>query len=170
MVYVILALVAGVTIVINRIINANLAHKIGLLQGTFFNYLTGLITALIVLVISNEVISINRLGDAVGLPWWAYMGGAVGVIVVGLSSCMNAKTSAFYLTLFMFVGQLFVGTIIDYMRVGTVSMGQIIGGVLVLAGLTYNLRTDKKMEKELEEENKIAIEGMRKLIKQDSKK
>lgn len=147
MIYVVLAFLAGVTIVVNRIINANLADKVGLLQGTFFNYLTGLVTAIVVLLISNEVILLT----GAKVPWWAYLGGAVGVLVVGLSSYMNSKTSAFYLTLFMFIGQLFVGVVIDYMRSGVVSIGQIIGGILVLAGLTYNLRVDKKSDGQLEQ-------------------
>lgn len=151
MIYVILALLAGVTIVVNRIINAKLADKIGLLQGTFFNYLTGFITATIVLIISSEIISVSKLEDITKLPWWAYMGGAVGVVVVGLSSYMNSKTSVFYLTLFMFIGQLFVGAMIDYIRGGAVSTGQIIGGLLVLVGLAYNLSIDKKAEKEAQE-------------------
>jgi transporter family-2 protein len=52
--------------------------------------------------------------------------------------------SAFYLTLFIFIGQLFVGIIIDYFTLKELSLGKIAGGLLVLFGLSYNLLLDKK--------------------------
>ena len=42
MLYICIAILAGVSIVVARIINANLAKEIGNWEGTFFNYITGL--------------------------------------------------------------------------------------------------------------------------------
>ncbi len=42
MLYITIAILAGVSIVVARIINANLAKEIGNWEGTFFNYITGL--------------------------------------------------------------------------------------------------------------------------------
>ncbi|MDR4190907.1 EamA-like transporter family protein, partial [Bacillus pseudomycoides] len=42
MLYICIAILAGISIVVARIINANLAAEIGIFQGTFVNYITGL--------------------------------------------------------------------------------------------------------------------------------
>lgn len=139
--YILLAIIAGVSIVLSRIINFNLADKIGVFQGTLFNYIFGLTFSGIFLVLSNENIfnEINTLRD---VPWWAYLGGFVGVGVVALSTYITPKISVFYLTIFIFIVQLFLGGVIDYITLHELSMGKIIGGMLVLVGLIYNVRLD----------------------------
>jgi len=56
---------------------------------------------------------------------------------------MTPRISSFYLTLFIFIGQLFMGIVIDYITLGKASTGKVIGGILVLIGLAYNLIVDK---------------------------
>lgn len=142
MLYIFISILAGVSIVIARIINSNLAERIGIFQGTFFNYVVGLLFSVIFLFFSNEAMNISKLNLS-SIPWWAYTGGLAGVAVVGLSSYITPKISAFYLTLLMFIGQLFVGVVIDYFTIGELSIGKLIGGLLVLAGFAYNLNVDK---------------------------
>lgn len=145
MVYLIISILAGVSIVIARIINSNLADKIGLLEGTLINFVTGLMLSLVFLLFSSEAVSFSTL-DFTQVPSWAYLGGAAGVIVIFLSSYLTPKVSAFYLTLFIFIGQLFTGIVIDYFTLGELSQGKILGGLLVLFGLVFNLRIDRKQE------------------------
>jgi transporter family-2 protein len=145
MVYLIISILAGVSIVIARIINSNLADKIGLLEGTLINFVTGLMLSLVFLLFSSEAVSFSTL-DLPEVPSWAYLGGAAGVIVIFLSSYLTPKVSAFYLTLFIFIGQLFTGIVIDYFTLGELSLGKILGGLLVLFGLIFNLRIDRKQE------------------------
>lgn len=139
----VLAVLAGVSIVVSRIINANLGDKIGVFSSTFFNYIVGFTISLFILLFTKEVANVTNLplGD---VPFWGYLGGFLGVIVVSLSSVAAPKISAFYMTLFCFIGQLSVGIIIDYVTLGTLSPGKVIGGILVLVGLSYNLNVDKK--------------------------
>ncbi len=54
MLYVMIAILAGVSIVVARIINANLAAKIGNWEGTFFNYITGLFFSMLFLIFSSD--------------------------------------------------------------------------------------------------------------------
>lgn len=82
------------------------------------------------------------------VPFWAFLGGLLGVIVVSISNLVTPKISSFYLTLIIFVGQLFTGIIFDYFSQGLISIGKIIGGLLVILGLSYNLIVDKKLLKE----------------------
>jgi bacterial/archaeal transporter family-2 protein len=143
MLYVLLSILAGVSIVISRIINSNLANKIGIFQGTFFNYIVGLFFSFLFLFISSESLNISTT-SLHKIPLWAYLGGLTGVLVVTLSNFITPKISAFYLTLIIFIGQLFVGIIIDYLTSNILSPGKLIGGTLVLIGLAYNLIIDLK--------------------------
>jgi transporter family-2 protein len=143
---VLLAIFAGVCIVVSRTINANLAGIVGILQGTIFNYIVGLIFSIVFLLFSSERVSIFHI-DLISVPWWAYLGGVIGVFVVVLSSYITPKISAFYLTLLIFIAQLFVGMIIDYFTLNIFSPGKVIGGLIVFIGLTYNLVLDAKARK-----------------------
>lgn len=143
MIYALFAIGAGVSIVISRIINSNLADKIGVFQGTFFNYVTGLLFSGMFLFLSTETFNISYQ-ILITVPFWAYLGGLVGVAVVAMSNIVTPKVSTFYLTLIIFIGQLLAGIIIDYYTLSLISMGKVIGGLLVVAGLTYNLTIDKK--------------------------
>lgn len=143
MFYMLPAVFGGILIVISRIINSNLATKIGVLQGTFFNFISGLLLSFIFFIINKETIPHSNL-DFNTVPLWAYFGGFVGLLIVVLSNYMTPKVPVFYLTLFMFVGQLFTGIIIDYFTSNKFSFGKIVGGLLVLIGLIYNLFLDKK--------------------------
>jgi bacterial/archaeal transporter family-2 protein len=140
---ILVAIIAGASIVAARNINSILAEKNGLLAGTFFNYLTGLSLSFIFLLISNDRISLS-VSSYSTVPIWAYLGGLLGVLIVAVSNLVTPKISAFYLTLIIFIGQLFTGIAIDYFALDLVSLGKILGGLLVLAGLTYNLIIDKK--------------------------
>lgn len=156
---ILLAILAGVSIVLSRIINYVLADKIGLFQGTFFNYLTGFIGSLVLLLFSRETMSLFAPASYQG-TWWAYIGGAVGVGVIALSSHLSSKISAFYLTLLLFVGQLFGGMVLDYLVSGDFSIQKIVGGVLVVIGLSYNLWVDSRNTKTKEHFNSNLKEGV----------
>ncbi|MGX7024643.1 DMT family transporter [Vagococcus hydrophili] len=143
LIYFLLAFLAGVSIVIARIINAQLAGRIGLFESTYFNYLTGLGSSIIILLISGELLGFS-ISNVEKIPYWAYLGGVLSILVVVLSSYITPKISVFYQTLFVFVGQLFVGMLIDYVLLQELSVNKIIGGSLVLCGLIFNLVVDKK--------------------------
>ena len=143
MLYAVLAILAGVSIVISRTFNSNLASKIGIFQGTFINYIVGLFFSFLFFFISRESLNIST-ASLHSIPIWAYLGGLTGVLVVTLSNFITPRISAFYLTLIIFIGQLFVGIIIDYFASNMLSPGKLIGGFLVLMGLAYNLIIDFK--------------------------
>jgi len=145
MLYVCIAILAGISIVVARIINANLATKIGIFQGTFVNYITGLFFSFLFLIFSNESLHVST-PTLQSIPFVVYLGGLVGVIVIVLSNYITPRISSFYLTLLIFVGQLFMGVLIDFFNSGDVSIGKVIGGFLVLLGLTYNLLLDRTYE------------------------
>lgn len=145
MLFIIISIASGAIVVISRILNTRLSEKVGLLESSFFNYLTGLLCALILFAIIKDKITLSQLST---LPFWAYLGGALGIIIVILSSVVTPKMSSFYLTLIIFIGQIFSGIIIDCLILKTIPFQKIIGGLLVITGLGYNLYIDSE-KKEL---------------------
>jgi transporter family-2 protein len=143
MFFIIISIASGAIVVISRILNTRLSEKVGLLESSFFNYLTGLLSAIILFVIIKDKITLSQLNT---LPFWAYLGGALGIIIVILSSVVTPKMSSFYITLIIFIGQLFSGIIIDFLILKTMPLQKIIGGILVIAGLGYNLYIDSQMK------------------------
>ena len=77
------------------------------------------------------------------IPFYSYLGGAIGILVVLLSNYTTPKVSNLSLSLLVFIGQLSIGILIDYYSYSTVSIGKILGGILILLGLSYNMIIDK---------------------------
>lgn len=142
MIYVLFAILCGVTNVLSRSVNFVLSDKIGMYQSTFFNYVFGLAGSILILLISGETFKLFS-ASSYNAPWYIYAGGLLGVAVVTLLSFLSSKVSSFYFTLLLFVGQLFTGIIIDGLSTGKISIYQVVGGLLVVIGLSYNLYIDK---------------------------
>jgi len=140
---VIVSFIAGVTIVLSRTLNAKLADLTSVRVSSFYNYFVGLLVAIIAFLLlgGNEIMPI----DTVSIQnWYIYLGGALGLAIVLLANILVVKVSAFYLTLFVFIGQVFSGVLIDMAITQTVSTRNILGGILVAAGLCANLIIDRK--------------------------
>lgn len=140
---IILSLLTGVTIVTSRTINANLAQKTSILTSTWYNYFIGFIISLIVLLICNDnsnLLSSFKLSSNI----YIYLGGTLGVIAVFLSNIIVTKISSFYMTLLLFIGQVFSGIVLDIILTSQFSTINLIGGILVTIGLTINVLMDKK--------------------------
>lgn len=143
MLYIILAVFCGCITIISMIINSHLAKKIGTLQGTLINYIVGLTTTILLMIIVKSSANLP-FSSFIKIPWWALLGGLLGVAVVASSNIVLPKIPTIYTTLLIFIGQLFTGILIDYFRVGFISKGKIIGGILILLGLLYNSNVEKK--------------------------
>ncbi len=141
--YIIISVLSGVTLVVSRIINTNLGAKVGLFQSTLINYISGLVMVSLFLLIMREQLP---TAENFNIPFWAFLGGAIGVLVVALSTYITPHISVFYFSILVFIGQIFVGLIIDFFLDGSLSIGKILGGALVIIGLVYNVLLDKKSE------------------------
>ena len=139
MFFILISIASGAIVVISRILNTRLSEKVGLMGSTFFNYFTGLLSALILFAIVRDKITLSAFHS---IPFWAYLGGVLGIAIVISSSVVTPKMSTFYITLIIFIGQLFTGIIIDYITLKTIPFAKIVGGLLVVFGLAYNLHVD----------------------------
>jgi len=138
---VILAFASGVSIVIARTFNALLSEKTSAYTSTFYNNTVGVSVALLVFAILGRG---ELTGFSINPSWWIYTGGIVGVAIITLSNITVVKVSALYLSLLVFIGQVFTGVVIDIAISGEFSPRNLIGGALVTCGLVVNLLLDKK--------------------------
>lgn len=140
---VVVSFVTGITIVVSRTINAKLADQSSVYVSTVYNYAIGLPVAMAVCLLlgrteplwTQPVFSLQPL---------LYAGGILGVGVVLLSNITVMKISALYMTLLSFAGQIFSSILLDAMLEQGFLAQNLIGGVLVSAGMGVNLLLDKK--------------------------
>jgi len=98
------------------------------------------------------------LGLVLSPNWWIYLGGAIGVMTVWLSNVVVVKIPQLYITLLMFVGQVFTGVLLDALRDGAFSVANLIGGSLVALGLALNLLLERHSSRRLTAERNAAEE------------
>ena len=139
---------SGVLLVISRSYNSRLAEKTSVYVSTFFNYVMGLLTAIPVFLFLGAGEPIFR-GFSLSPNWWIYFGGAIGVATVWLSNVVVVKIPQLYITLLMFVGQVFTGVLLDALIDGAFSVANLIGGSLVALGLALNLLLERRASRRL---------------------
>jgi transporter family-2 protein len=125
-----LAALSGAGIVIGRMLNAQAGARIGLLRSTFNNYWVGLVCCAAFLALAG-----GRIERPEGFEPIMYLGGALGVGVVMLSSLVALRVSTLRLTLVAFVSQMMTALALDWAFSGVFSAPRAIGSLLVLAGL-----------------------------------
>jgi len=138
--------VAGVNIVLSRTLNAKLSDLTSVRVSTFYNYFIGLCVSLLVFALLGRG-EITLSAFTLYPNWYIYLGGILGVCVVLLGNVVVVKVSAFYLTLFIFIGQVFSGVLIDVIITQSFSTRNMVGGILVAAGLSANLMLDNRRQK-----------------------
>ena len=135
---IIFSISVGCIIVTSRTINARLSEYIGAMPGSFINHLVGLPFTLILALVmpSNDITAIAQRPSPHA---WIYFGGLLGVLVTYVLNITVPKISSFSLTLLAFVGQVFIGIVIDLIRKNDFSSVTFYGGIIVAAGIALNM-------------------------------
>lgn len=150
MISVLCAIMAGITIVLSRSVNSYLSQKIGAYQSTFFNYFTGLIMSIIVLLIVGFKISSLDMSSVYKYPT-VFIGGIIGVFNILILNLIVSKISPVKLTLLTFVAQLITGMILDYLIYHMFSINKFIGCIIVVIGLIMYQMADIKIKESIPE-------------------
>lgn len=141
MIEVIFAVLAGVTIVLSRSVNGYLAQKTGPYLSTFFNYFTGFIVSLVILLfVGGQFIDVSTMSRQPTM----FLGGVIGVFNILILNIVVTKISPVKLTLIAFVAQLSSGMILDYCFYGIFSLNKVIGCAIVILGLVIYQLSDQK--------------------------
>lgn len=137
-----MAIAAGVSAVFSRLTNAQLSVQTSAAGSTFTNHWVGLLGSILLMFIAEPDIMGCLQGAAA--PLWAFGGGIIAVGMITLWNVAGPKVSAFRLTLLSFVGQVFMGIVIDLLIGNGFSKQIFIGGAFVVVGVLLNMITDKE--------------------------
>ena len=102
-----LAIFAGVLISLSRQINGRLALSTSAMESSFWNHLVGLAFITVVAVLVGGLFA----GAPTAAPWWAYIGGPVGVIFIAAGSWLIARIGAAQTALLIIAGQMVFGVV-----------------------------------------------------------
>ncbi len=143
LIFILLAFLGGVFLAFQIGVNAQLriwaGHPISAtLISLFFSFCSGIVILLIYASTSHfSLPSFERLRQA---PWWAWIGGTLGVLYVWLTIVLAPRLGAAVLISLVVAGQLTASLVIDhYGWVGfahhPISLWRALGALLLLSGV-----------------------------------
>lgn len=132
MFFAILALLAGVLVSLSRQINGRLALSTSAMESSFWNHAVGLVFITAAALLLGGLFA----GAPQASPWWAYLGGPVGVIFIAAGSWLVSRIGAAQTALLIIAGQMVSGVVLDVLMGAPGNIwARIIGVGLILAGM-----------------------------------
>ena len=132
---VILSLCAGVTVVLSRTVNSRLSMETSPIAGSLINHIVGLPICVVLALLFQPSASAAAAKSSPVI----YLGGVLGVATVLLFNITVPKISAFRLTLLSFIGQIFMGMVLDFALGAELLTTTFTGGIIIAAGLVTNM-------------------------------
>ncbi|MDD4168997.1 MAG: DMT family transporter [Desulfotomaculaceae bacterium] len=133
----VIAALAGIAMAIQGSINSALGKVIGLWEATFIVHLVGLLAV-------SALLFICRLGDGCladysRAPWFTYLGGILGVLIIYGVVLVMPKVGVAPATTAILVGQVFTAGLVDHfglfgMQKIPFSLWNIVGTILMAGG------------------------------------
>ena len=136
--FLLLAVVAGSALPFQAGINARLATFVGgPIRASAISFAVGTVVLVVVaLVVTRGVVSTSRVGS---VPWWGWLGGAVGAGYVASTVAAAPRLGALDLFAAVIFGQLLCSVVLDHFGVlykeHSLSAGRLAGVVLLAAGV-----------------------------------
>ena len=131
-----LAFVNGCATVISKMINYRCTKYLGTNNGSLVNYLVATVLSFILLLVSSRFsLNLYSFGQA---PWWAYLGGAFGIVAFLITMVTLSHLKVMESTILLLVGQLTAGILFDALMFHNISARKISGIVLIAAGIIWD--------------------------------
>jgi transporter family-2 protein len=134
-----LAVGAGVSVVVQQVLNANLRHALNSAAWSgFVSYLVGTICmALLAVSLRDPVPSATA---AARIPWWAWSGGLFGAIFIALAILLIPQLGAATFFALLITGQMLCSFAFDHfgllgMPVHPVSLIRLAGAAFLILGV-----------------------------------
>lgn len=138
-IYVLLSIAAGALVALTTSMNAALGKRVSVEGSTLINYAAGLLTSLVLALFMRRL----TVPDLSGLPAFVYLGGALGVCVVLLNCIVLPRVPVVLVTMLLFTGQVLMGMVVDALAGIPLTLGKVLGALLIVAGLIFNVWIDK---------------------------
>jgi len=138
-----LALISGILMAVQGSLNTALSKAVGLLETTLIVHVTGTIILVILLfVFPMGKGNFYAWSEA---PWYAYLGGVVGVGIIYLVAASIPEVGVANATTAIIIGQVLTAIVIDYfgafgLEKMTCGWNQMIGLVLLVIGAKLLLK------------------------------
>jgi len=136
---VLLAIAAGVSVVTQQVLNANLRGALGSAAWSgFVSYLVGVICmALLAIALRDPIPS---FGAAARIPWWAWSGGLFGAIFIGLAIVLVPQLGAATFIALLVTGQMLASIMFDHfgwlgLAQRPIDLTRLIGVALLIGGV-----------------------------------
>jgi len=127
-----LALLAGVLVSLSRQINGRLALSTSAMESSFWNHIVGLGFITLVALLVGGLFA----GAPLDAPWWAYLGGPVGVIFIAAGSWLIPRIGAARTAILIIAGQMVCGVLLDILLGAPGEVwARVTGVALILAGM-----------------------------------
>ena len=133
-----LALVAGISVVIQQVLNANLRNALNsVVWSGAVSYLS-LACMLAAAAVLGERLPLSSV--ATRIPWWAWSGGLFGAIFVGLSIVVAQQLGAASLIALLVAGQMLAAIAFDHfgwlgLAQKPVDLPRLIGAAMLIGGV-----------------------------------
>lgn len=129
----VLAVISGILMAVQGSLNASLSKVIGLLEATFIVHISGTVVVLLLLFVFG--LGKGNLHAITEAPWYAYLGGIVGVFIIYLVAASIPSVGVANATTAIIVGQVLTAVLIDYF--GGFGLERISCGWNQIAGLAF---------------------------------
>lgn len=134
-----LAMAAGVALVTQQVLNANLRTALNSAAWSgFVSYAVGLLCMAALIAAMRE--PLPSAASAARLPWWAWSGGALGALFIGLAILLVPRLGAATFIALLIAGQMMTSVALDHFGVlglsaRPVDAGRLVGITLLIAGV-----------------------------------
>jgi bacterial/archaeal transporter family-2 protein len=136
---ILLAIMAGVSVVIQQALNANLRGLIGSAAWSgFISYFLGVFCMVALAITFRDPIPSAAIASRV--PWWAWSGGVFGAIFIGLSILLVPMLGAATFLALLVTGQMLSSVAFDHFGLfglaqRSLDLPRVIGVLLLIGGV-----------------------------------
>lgn len=134
-----LAFAAGISIVIQQALNANLRHALDSAAWSgFASYFVGLLCMVLLAIALRDPVPSATVASRI--PWWAWSGGLFGAIFIGLAIYLIPILGAATFISLLIAGQMLTSVTFDHfgwlgLEQRSVDLPRLIGAALLIAGV-----------------------------------
>jgi bacterial/archaeal transporter family-2 protein len=114
-IYVLLAIIGGISLGVQAGINGVLGKRIGVIEGSFVSFFIGTIILLLLVIFMGK----GDLLKVTTLPKWQLLGGALGALYLSIMVASVPKIGVASSITAIIVGQLFISITLDHFGIFT---------------------------------------------------
>ena len=140
--YVAVGLVSGMAIGLQGPMASMITEKLGMLESVFIVHMGGVVISLVPLLLFKGG---GNLSQWRVLPWYVFLAGAFGFIVLSAISFLIPQIGASAAIILVMVGQVLIGVVLDHFgwlgaEVQPVTLTRMLGIAVIFFGLWLTMR------------------------------